>query len=117
MRSADDPAENIGPLATLLYGVSITYCMTTSLAQGGAGLGTCGLPAARLRELSARAGFTAVTTIDVEDPFNALYVVRRMSSPLLPAPSSRRRSSAPARSRRASSSTPPCSPATSSTAT
>ena len=76
MRSADDPADNIGPLATLLYGVSITYCMTTSLAQGGAGLGTCGLPPSRLRELSARAGFTAVTPIDVEDPFNALYAVR-----------------------------------------
>ena len=44
MNSADDPDQNVGPLATLLYGVSIVYCMTTSLAHGGVGLGTCGLP-------------------------------------------------------------------------
>src|SRR4029077_3105742 len=30
MNSADDAAENVGPLATLLYGVSVVYCMTTS---------------------------------------------------------------------------------------
>jgi 2-polyprenyl-3-methyl-5-hydroxy-6-metoxy-1,4-benzoquinol methylase len=40
MNCADDPDDNIGSLATLLYGVSIVYCMTTSLARGGAGLGT-----------------------------------------------------------------------------
>src|SRR5205085_891500 len=48
MNSADDPDDNVGPLATLLYGVSVLYCMTTSLAHGGAGLGTCGLPVARV---------------------------------------------------------------------
>jgi SAM-dependent methyltransferase len=76
MRSADDPADNVGPLATLMYGVSIAYCMTTSLAEGGAGLGTCGLPAARVRELSARAGFADVQEVAIDDPFNALYAVR-----------------------------------------
>jgi SAM-dependent methyltransferase len=76
VRSADDPADNVGPLATLLYGVSVMYCMTTSLAHGGRGLGTCGLPAARLRELCAQAGFSAVEPIELEDPFNALYAVR-----------------------------------------
>jgi 2-polyprenyl-3-methyl-5-hydroxy-6-metoxy-1,4-benzoquinol methylase len=76
IRSADDPAENVGPLATLLYGVSVTYCMTTSLADGGHGLGTCGLPAARVRELCAEAGFASVEAIELEDPFNALYAAR-----------------------------------------
>jgi SAM-dependent methyltransferase len=76
MNSADEPDENIGPLATLLYGVSIVYCMTTSLAHGGAGLGTCGLPAARVQELCTQAGFAAVRRLDLQDPFNSLYVVK-----------------------------------------
>ena len=50
--------------------------MTTSLAAGGAGLGTCGLPAARVRELCAHTGFAAVQEVAIEDPFNALYTVR-----------------------------------------
>jgi len=75
MNSADDPNDNVGPLATLLYGVSIVYCMTTSLARGGAGLGTCGLPPNRVRELCERAGFAGVRRVELHDPFNALYVV------------------------------------------
>jgi ubiquinone/menaquinone biosynthesis C-methylase UbiE len=76
MNSADDPDDNVGPLATLMYGVSVLYCMTTSLASGGAGLGTCGLPAARVQELCHQAGFASVDRLDLRDPFNALYVVR-----------------------------------------
>lgn len=76
MRSADDPAENVGPLATIQYGVSVLYCMTTSLAQGGAGLGTCGLPAARLRDACATAGYAEVRAVELDDPMNALYAVR-----------------------------------------
>ena len=75
MNSADDPDDNIGPVATLMYGISIVYCMTTSLAHGGAGLGTCGLPPARVRELCQSAGFNAVEPLDIQDPFNSLYVV------------------------------------------
>lgn len=54
MNCADDAADNVGPLATLLYGISILYCTPTSLAQGGAGLGTCGCPPATLREVCPR---------------------------------------------------------------
>jgi SAM-dependent methyltransferase len=75
MNSADDPNDNVGPLATLLYGVSIVYCMTTSLAHGGAGLGTCGLPPNRVHELCEQAGFATVRRVELDDPFNALYVV------------------------------------------
>jgi SAM-dependent methyltransferase len=75
INSADDPDENTGPLATLLYGVSVLYCMTTSLAHGGEGLGTCGLPEAGVRELCRRAGFRSVDRLDLQDPFNSLYVV------------------------------------------
>jgi SAM-dependent methyltransferase len=75
INSADDPADNVGPLATAFYGFSLFYCMTTSLAQGGAGLGTCGLPEARVRELLGGAGFGNVERA-FEDPFNVLYVAR-----------------------------------------
>jgi 2-polyprenyl-3-methyl-5-hydroxy-6-metoxy-1,4-benzoquinol methylase len=73
---ADDPAENVGPLATLMYGVSVLYCMTTSLAGGGHGLGTCGLPPAEVSKLCERGGFSSVERLPIEDPFNALYVAR-----------------------------------------
>jgi SAM-dependent methyltransferase len=76
MNSADDPADNVGPLATLFYGFSVIYCMTTSLAHGGAGLGTCGCPPAKVRELSAAAGFSRVERLPLENPFNILYAIR-----------------------------------------
>jgi SAM-dependent methyltransferase len=76
IRCNDDPAENVGPLATLMYGVSVLYCMTTSLAHGGEGLGTCGMPPAKVRELCLAAGFSAVGEVPLEDPFNALYAAR-----------------------------------------
>jgi 2-polyprenyl-3-methyl-5-hydroxy-6-metoxy-1,4-benzoquinol methylase len=73
---ADDPAENAGPIATLLYGFSVLYCMTTSLAHGGAGLGTCGCPPAVVDELGRGAGFRSVREIQIGDPFNRLYELR-----------------------------------------
>ena len=73
---ADDPAENEGPLAAMFYGFSVTYCMTTSLANDGAGLGTCGLPEAKARELCEKAGFSSLRRIEMENPFNNLYEVR-----------------------------------------
>jgi SAM-dependent methyltransferase len=75
VNSADDPAENVGPLATMLYGVSVFYCMTTSLAHGGEGLGTVGLPEAKVRELSTEAGFSAVRRLPIEDPFSIVYEI------------------------------------------
>lgn len=78
INSADDPADNVGPLATFLYGASLFYCMTTSLAQGGAGLGTCGMPDAKVRELGGEAGFTQILRAPITDnPFNVLYQLRR----------------------------------------
>jgi 2-polyprenyl-3-methyl-5-hydroxy-6-metoxy-1,4-benzoquinol methylase len=73
---ADDPADNEGPLAAAFYGFSVFYCMTTSLANGGAGLGTCGLPHAKLSELCEEAGFGEVRRLPLENPFNNVYEVR-----------------------------------------
>jgi SAM-dependent methyltransferase len=76
VNSADDPAENVGPLASMLYGFSVFYCMTTSLAHGGEGLGTVGLPEAKVRELSSEAGFSSVRRLPIEDPFSIVYEIK-----------------------------------------
>ncbi|WP_328988985.1 methyltransferase domain-containing protein [Kribbella sp. NBC_01245] len=72
-----ETTENVGPIATLLYGFSLLYCMTTSLAEGGEGLGTLGLPESVLRELAAEAGFSGVRRAEMDNPFNSLYEVSR----------------------------------------
>jgi hypothetical protein len=41
----------------IFHGISILYCMTTSLAGGGAGLGTLGLHEHKLRDLATVIGF------------------------------------------------------------
>lgn len=73
---ADNPDENAGPLAAMFYSASVLYCMTTSLAAGGEGLGTMGLPEATLRELCTEAGFSSVRRLPLENPFNTLFEVK-----------------------------------------
>jgi SAM-dependent methyltransferase len=42
IKASSQVEDNVGvPFATYLYTVSTMHCMTVSLAQGGAGLGTC----------------------------------------------------------------------------
>ena len=53
------------------------YCMTASLAHGGAGLGTLGLPESRLRALAEGAGFAELRRLEIDNPFNSLYLLRR----------------------------------------
>lgn len=72
---SDKVEENIGPVAAILYGASIRYCMTVSLADGGEGLGTLGLPESKLRELATEAGFSSVRRVPIENPFNNVYEV------------------------------------------
>jgi 2-polyprenyl-3-methyl-5-hydroxy-6-metoxy-1,4-benzoquinol methylase len=59
----------------LLYGISVLYCMSTSLAHGGVALGACGVHEAQLRALASNAGFSSVTELAVDDPFNQLYAL------------------------------------------
>ena len=73
---ADRHEDNQGPLAALFYGFSVLYCMTTSLAQGGAGLGACGLPEATAHALCTEAGFSAFRRVPIDNPFNSLYEAR-----------------------------------------
>lgn len=77
VKSAEDPDDNVGPIAEFFYGASVFYCMTTSLAQGGAGLGTCGMPESKVREVGHEAGFGSVRVAPIEEnPFNVLYELR-----------------------------------------
>jgi SAM-dependent methyltransferase len=69
-------AGNLNPFGALGYAVSVLYCLSVSLAHGGAGLGTLGLPEPRLAELCAEAGFATVRRLPVQDPLNAVYEVR-----------------------------------------
>jgi SAM-dependent methyltransferase len=69
-------ADNLDPFGALYYGVSLLYCLPASLAAGGPGLGSLGLPEPAFAELCARAGFGTVRRLPVEDPFNAIYEVR-----------------------------------------
>jgi hypothetical protein len=62
-------------MGALFLGISIFYCMTTSLASGGAGMGTLGLHEHRLQEYGAVAGFRIVRRA-FQDPFNNLYELR-----------------------------------------
>lgn len=73
---SDKLEENAGPLGTFFHGASVFYCMTTSLAQDGEGLGTLGLHEPKVRELCAKAGFGSVRHVPLENPFNILYEVR-----------------------------------------
>ena len=75
INSSDKLEENIGLIGALLYSCSVLYCMTTSLAHHGEGLGTVGIPESKMRELCAEAGFSSVRRVPVENPFNILYEV------------------------------------------
>ena len=70
---SDKLEENANPLGAMFHGVSVFYCMTTSLANNGAGLGTLGFHEAKVRELCEKAGFSSVRRVPLENPFNNLY--------------------------------------------
>jgi 2-polyprenyl-3-methyl-5-hydroxy-6-metoxy-1,4-benzoquinol methylase len=65
------------PLARMMYAMSIMSCMSSGMSeQGGAGLGTLGLPEPAMRELCAAAGFTRFRRLEIPHPVNAFYEVR-----------------------------------------
>jgi SAM-dependent methyltransferase len=70
---SDKIEENINPLGAMFHGVSVFYCLTTSLANNGAGFGTLGFHETKVRELCEKAGFSSVRRVPLENPFNNLY--------------------------------------------
>lgn len=89
-RVSSNLEDNIGnPVAPFFYAVSTLHCMTVSLAQGGAGLGTAWGEQLALQML-ADAGFGPVAVHDAPgDPGNAVFVTRRPEVARPPAASSR----------------------------
>ncbi|VVJ18526.1 Putative transcriptional regulatory protein [Amycolatopsis camponoti] len=73
---SSDVAKNVGnPLAALCYSISLMYCTTTSLAEGGAALGAMwGTETAR--DMLADAGFRHVDVLDSPRPQNCVYACR-----------------------------------------
>jgi SAM-dependent methyltransferase len=76
-RASSNLEENVGnPFGPWLYGMSVLHCMTVSLAEGGAGLGTAwGEQTAR--QFLASAGFTSVEAVDAPGPQNTIYICHR----------------------------------------
>jgi 2-polyprenyl-3-methyl-5-hydroxy-6-metoxy-1,4-benzoquinol methylase len=76
---SDDLQENIDHpfgLGAFGYGASINYCMTTALAVGGEGTGTC-MGERRLRAFAAEAGFSEVRRLDFpQNPFNLIFEIK-----------------------------------------
>jgi SAM-dependent methyltransferase len=65
------------PMGPMIYGLSTFHCVTVSLSQGGAGLGTAwGEQTART--MFGDAGFSSVESHQLEaDPINLYYVARK----------------------------------------
>jgi 2-polyprenyl-3-methyl-5-hydroxy-6-metoxy-1,4-benzoquinol methylase len=76
INSKDKPEDNFGQIGTLLYSWSIIYCMTTSLAENGLGLGTLGMSPSNVKEYCNKVGFNHVRKLPVDNPFNVLYEVK-----------------------------------------
>ena len=76
-RASSNLEENLAnPFAAWMYGVSVLHCMTVSLAEGGAGLGTA-WGAQTARQYLAAAGFTSVEVVEAPGPQNSIYICRR----------------------------------------
>ncbi len=78
IRCAPAPRDNLrNPMAAMMYGFSITSCMSSAMSEpGGAGLGTMGLHPELLATLARDAGFTSVRVHDFDEPANLYYEVR-----------------------------------------
>ncbi|MGH7275577.1 MAG: class I SAM-dependent methyltransferase [Candidatus Rokuibacteriota bacterium] len=75
-KASSNLEDNIGnPFAPYIYGVSVLHCMTVSLAEGGAGLGTA-WGAETARRMLAEAGFRSIEVVDAPGPQNSIYICR-----------------------------------------
>ncbi len=70
-----NPMENRDPASRLRQALSPYHCMSVSLAQDGAGLGTL-IGEAGARELAESAGFSRFEKLPIEDPGQQFFAVR-----------------------------------------
>lgn len=64
--------DNINPMGRMMYSMSTLYCMSVSLAGGGAGIGAC-MGEEKAAELAREAGFTNFRRLPIDDLFSAPY--------------------------------------------
>jgi SAM-dependent methyltransferase len=78
IRAAATWSENLrNPMLALMYGTSVSTCMSSALSEpGGAGLGTLGFHPELAERMCREAGFTAFSVHDFGDPANLYYEVR-----------------------------------------
>lgn len=67
--------DNINPMGRMMYSISTLYCMTVSLAHGGAGIGAC-MGEKKARELAKEAGFSHFNHLPIDDAFSILYELK-----------------------------------------
>ena len=74
IKASSNLEDNIDhPVAPFFYAVSTIHCMTVSLAEGGAGLGTVWGEQLAVKMLND-AGLPNVRVLDSSDPFNSIYI-------------------------------------------
>ncbi len=78
IRSGAGWQDNLrNPLLAMMYGMSVTSCMSSGLSEpGGAGLGTLGLHPELAERMCRGAGFSRFARHDIDDPVNFYYEVR-----------------------------------------
>lgn len=79
IKALDTYEENASanPMASLMYGISVMSCMSSAMSiEGGAGLGTLGLPESKARSMASDAGFSRFRRLDIDHSVNAFYEVR-----------------------------------------
>jgi len=78
IRSSPDMRKNFAnPLLAMMYGFSVSACMSSALsAPGGAGLGTLGFNPEVARQMTSECGFTRFRQHDFDDPANLYYEIR-----------------------------------------
>jgi 2-polyprenyl-3-methyl-5-hydroxy-6-metoxy-1,4-benzoquinol methylase len=75
MNVSPNVEENLNAKGRMMYSISTLYCMTVSLAEGGAGIGAMmGEPKAR--EFATEAGFRNFRRLPIDELFSALYEIR-----------------------------------------
>lgn len=80
IRGFETFAENLEkhPMAAMLYGFSVMVCMNSGMStEDGAGLGTLGFTREVAQQMSSEAGFTGFEQLDVDNPLNNYYVMRK----------------------------------------
>lgn len=69
------------PLAAMLYGFSVMVCMSSGMSTtDGAGLGTLGFTEGVARQMTAAAGFQQFEKLDVDNPMNSYYVLKKQTT-------------------------------------